>query len=152
MPRSNKKRKPLKSKRLPSSLFFNFHLKHTRENRREEFRRMYNNDFHTMLFLKVLPRLKRLVIMICPALISVNIAAHGTGGFGAKIFVLRSEGVFIYVERAKTEIENDSQFIGEIRRISTLEFVLSSLPRIKFLLTSESFSVAPKCAVPKDRL
>ena len=28
-------------------------------------------------------------------------------GFGAKIFVLRSEGVLIYVERAKTEIEND---------------------------------------------
>ena len=31
----------------------------------------------------------------------------GIGGFGAKIFVLRSEGVLIYVERAKTEIEND---------------------------------------------
>ena len=31
----------------------------------------------------------------------------GIGGFGAKIFVIRSEGVLTYVERAKTEIEND---------------------------------------------
>ena len=31
----------------------------------------------------------------------------GIGGFGAKIFVLRPEGVYKYVERAKTEIEND---------------------------------------------
>ena len=28
-------------------------------------------------------------------------------GVGAKIFVLRPEGVYKYVERAKTEIEND---------------------------------------------
>ena len=32
---------------------------------------------------------------------------RGIGGFGAKIFVIRSEGVLTYVERAKTEIEND---------------------------------------------
>ena len=31
----------------------------------------------------------------------------GIGGFGAKIFVIRPEGVQMYVERAKTEIEND---------------------------------------------
>ena len=31
----------------------------------------------------------------------------GIGGFGAKIFVFRPEGVYTYVERAKTEIEND---------------------------------------------
>ena len=35
----------------------------------------------------------------------------GTGGFGAKIFVLRPEGVYKYVERAKTEIENDIDFM-----------------------------------------
>ena len=33
--------------------------------------------------------------------------AKGVGGFEAKIFVLRPEGVPLYVERAKTEIEND---------------------------------------------
>ena len=31
----------------------------------------------------------------------------GIGEFGAKIFVFRPEGVYTYVERAKTEIEND---------------------------------------------
>ena len=31
----------------------------------------------------------------------------GIGGSPAKIFVLRPEGVYKYVERAKTEIEND---------------------------------------------
>lgn len=56
------------------SLLFNFYFKHSRKQWREKFRRMYNNDFHTMLFLKVLPQTNRLVIMICPALISVNIA------------------------------------------------------------------------------
>ena len=34
-------------------------------------------------------------------------ALRGIGGFGAKIFVFRPEGVHRYVERAKTEIEND---------------------------------------------
>ena len=34
--------------------------------------------------------------------------SEGIGGFGAKIFVFRPEGVHRYVERAKTEIENDS--------------------------------------------
>ena len=31
----------------------------------------------------------------------------GIGGFWAKIFVIRPEGVQTYVEREKTEIEND---------------------------------------------
>ena len=35
----------------------------------------------------------------------------GIGGFGAKIFVLRPEGVYKYVERAKTEIENDTNLM-----------------------------------------
>ena len=35
----------------------------------------------------------------------------GIGGFGAKIFVLRPEGVQTYVEREKTEIENDSNLM-----------------------------------------
>jgi len=30
------------------------------------------------------------------------------GGFGAELFVIPPEGVFTYVERAKTERENDS--------------------------------------------
>ena len=34
--------------------------------------------------------------------------SEGIGGFGAKIFVFRPEGVHRYVERSKTEIENDS--------------------------------------------
>ena len=33
------------------------------------------------------------------------------GGFGDKIFVLPSEGVVTYVERGKTEIENDAKVI-----------------------------------------
>ena len=37
----------------------------------------------------------------------------GVGGFGAKIFVLRPEGVQRYDERAKTEIENDFNLMGE---------------------------------------
>ena len=31
----------------------------------------------------------------------------GIGGFEAKIFVIRPEDVYKYIERAKTEIEND---------------------------------------------
>ena len=54
------------------SLLFNFNFKHSRKQGREKLRRMYNNDFHTMSFLKILPRCFRLVIIICPTLISVT--------------------------------------------------------------------------------
>ncbi|MBQ3016714.1 MAG: hypothetical protein IJD79_08050 [Clostridia bacterium] len=37
-----------------------------------------------------------------------------------EIFVLQPEGVQKYVERVKTEIENDYNHLEEIRRISTL--------------------------------
>ena len=36
---------------------------------------------------------------------------RGLWGFGAEIFVLRPEGVYKYVERAKTEIENDTNLM-----------------------------------------
>ena len=38
----------------------------------------------------------------------LNTKLFWVGGFGDKIFVLPSEGVVTYVERGKTEIENDT--------------------------------------------
>ena len=39
-----------------------------------------------------------------------SLRIKGIGGFGAKISAFRPEGVHRYVERAKTKIENDSNF------------------------------------------
>jgi len=48
---------------------------------------------------------------------------HGAKGFRAKIAVLRPEGVYTYVERAKTTITKNLNRNGENRRFSTLAFL-----------------------------
>ena len=62
--------------------------------------------------------------------LNTPILRKGSGGFRAKIFVLHSEGVQMYVERVKTEIENDSFKNEEIRRISSLLLDFRSFAKI----------------------
>jgi len=50
----------------------------------------------------------------------------GIGGFGAEIFVLRPEGVQTYVEREKTEIENDRDLMEKFVEFQPYIIKLSS--------------------------
>ena len=70
-------------------------------------------------------------------------------GFGAEIFVLRPEGVQTYVEREKTEIENDRNLMEKFVEFQPYTVNLSSFIVFElFYFVSRSFSVAPKCASP----
>ena len=73
----------------------------------------------------------------------------GLRGFGAKIFVLRPEGVQTYVEREKTEIENDRNLMEKFVEFQPYIIKLSSFIDFQtVLLISRSFSALPKCASP----
>ena len=63
--------------------------------------------------------------------------------------VFRPEGVYIYIERAKTAVEKDHKF-KEIRRISTLNcLIYVFLPYFEeFFNIYRSFSVLPNVTAP----
>ena len=66
--------------------------------------------------------------------------------------VFRPEGVYIYIERAKTAVEKDHKF-KEIRRISTLNCLIYGFFRVlrRFLFFSVFFGLT-KCDIPNLNL
>ena len=64
-------------------------------------------------------------------------------GFGAKIFVLRPEGVQMYVEREKTEIENDRDLMEKFVEFQPYTVNLSSFIVFELFI---NFSVIFGCA------
>ena len=73
----------------------------------------------------------------------------GDRQISGRSIVFRPEGVYIYIERAKTAVEKDHKF-KEIRRISTLNrLIYVFLPYFEeFFNIYRSFSVLPNVTSP----
>ena len=70
-------------------------------------------------------------------------------GFGAKIFVLRPEGVQTYVEREKTEIENDRDLMEKFVEFQPYTVNLSSFIVFElFILFLGHFRLRPNAPAP----
>ena len=74
---------------------------------------------------------------------------QGLGEFGAKIFVLRPEGVQTYVEREKTEIENDRDLMEKFVEFQPYIIKLSSFIVFELFI---NFSVIFDCAQMRQPL
>ena len=76
--------------------------------------------------------------------ISYTVGLPLARGFCAKIFVPRPEGVYIYVERKRTEIENALIITEKFVEFQPQSSVVNI---IKCFILSSAFSVAPKYTV-----